>query len=130
MKICQNVQLSYVCTLQKSRERCSNGYFSTSKVGSLVVYFIIIKSTCVIKHHYRYNGSPIFTTDRKRDEEKYISVKSMNLVIKKRLFEHILSIKTVEIAVKNGSYAPLFLLLNIARGSVLTFTGNILGNFS
>ena len=35
----------------------------------------------------------------------------------KRLFERIFSIKTVEKTVKNGSYAPLFLFLNIARGS-------------
>ena len=35
----------------------------------------------------------------------------------KRLFERILSIKTVEKTVKNGSYAPLFLFLNIAWGS-------------
>ena len=31
-----------VCTLQKSRDCYSNGYFSTSNVGSLVVYYIII----------------------------------------------------------------------------------------
>ena len=30
-----------VCTLQKSRDCYSNGYFSTSNVGSLVVYYII-----------------------------------------------------------------------------------------
>jgi len=53
------------------------------------------------------------------------SKKSMKLVIKKRLFEHILSRKTVQTTVKNGSYAPLFLFLNW-----LTFTGNILGTFA
>ena len=36
----------------------------------------------------------------------------------KRLSERILSRKTVETTVKNGSYAQLFLFLNIARGSV------------
>jgi hypothetical protein len=45
------------------------------------------------------------------------SKKSMKLVIKKRLSERILSRKTVETTVKNGSYAQLFLFLNIARGS-------------
>ena len=35
----------------------------------------------------------------------------------KRLSERILSIKAVENTVKHGTYAPLFLFLNIARGS-------------
>ena len=35
----------------------------------------------------------------------------------KRLSERMLSRKTVETTVKNGSYAPLFLFLNIAQGS-------------
>ena len=48
----------------------------------------------------------------------------------KRLSERILSIKTVETTVKNGSYAPLFLFLKHRSGFWLTFTGNILGNFS
>ena len=54
----------------------------------------------------------------------------MKLVIKKRLSERILSIKTVEKTVKNGSYAPLFLFLKTSLGVLVTFTGNILGTFS
>ena len=52
-------------------------------------------------------------TGRKRNEQKYISVKSMNWVIKKRLLERIHPIKTVETTVKTGNYAPLFLFLTL-----------------
>ena len=124
-----NAHLSHDCMLLKSRERYSNGYVSTCNVGSLVVYFIVIKSTFLIKHHYRYNGSPISQLMESAMKKNRSPLQSLSLVIEKRLSEHILSITIIENFVFK-SYDPLFLFSKHRSGFSLTFTGNILGTVS
>ena len=68
-----------------------------------------------MKNRYRFNVLSNFKTDGKCYEEK-CPPKINEVGHQKRLFERILFLRTVEKTVKNGSYAPLFLFLNIARG--------------
>ena len=109
----------FVCLNKKPWESCSNGYFSTLNVGSLVVLNFfnisinILTDIMILQTQY---------TGRKCDEGKNIFKTG---IIRKRL-------NWVHSTYKNSKHyckmarGLYFLLTNIAQGSALT-TGIILG---